>query len=465
MKKLLLLIITALMLLFFVACNTTPSNGNNEGKDPTPPDSSENGENTPPNAEPETYLLKTTSKTDEYGNAGTYTEINSKYSAGENIDLVATVNPGYNFVGWFINDVCVSEDLKYTFTMKSSKVEIEARYNYFTVRTFSNSNAYDMAGTYTVLNNKKASVGEEVKLEATVNAGYNFEGWFINNVCVSEDMTYSFVMKENNVILEARWSYYTVSVYSYTDDHGTAGSFTRMDNVKTSSGETVTLNATVADGYNFEGWYIDDVCVGTELTYQFVMGKAHKSIRAEYSCYTLTTNGYMDKSWNEILTENAGTITKYDNKPISNGKKVTLTATLGEGFTFKGWFIAGICVCKDLEYTYTMTKESVVIDALYTYYTVETGAMEFLGEIEPDGRFPGYFDFNEFEDFMGTYTEHHKTLVRVGDTVTLTAAAKAGYEFIGWKRGEVLISTLSTYSFVMEETDEFIEAVFVYTGK
>ena len=219
MKKLLPLIVTALMLLLLVACDNTPSNVNN-------------GENTSPNQQPTTYLLKTYSLTDEYGNAGTYTEINTKYSAGENIELEATVKSGYNFVGWFINGTCVSEDLKYTFTMKPNNIEMEARYNYFTVRTSSYSDDYEKAGTYTKLKSKKISVGEQVKVEATVNDGYNFEGWFINNVCVSEELTYSFVMKEKDVDLEARWSYYTITVSSSTDEQGTAGTYPKKNKEK-----------------------------------------------------------------------------------------------------------------------------------------------------------------------------------------------------------------------------------------
>lgn len=200
MKKLLLLIAAALILLLLVACNRTPSNSDNRENDITPSNYADSSDTTLPDNQPAKYLLKTYSSTDEYGNAGTYTEINAKYSVDENIELEATVKSGYNFVGWFINGTCVSEDLKYTFTMKADNIEIEARYDYFTVLTSSYSDDYEKAGTYTKLKSKKISVGEQVTVEATVNGGYNFEGWFINDVCVSEKLTYSFVMKEKMLI-------------------------------------------------------------------------------------------------------------------------------------------------------------------------------------------------------------------------------------------------------------------------
>ena len=443
------------------------------------------------------------------------------------MELEATVKPGYNFVGWFINGTCVSEDLKYTFAMKSSNIEIEARYNYFTVLTSSYSDDYEKAGTYTELKSKKISVGEQVTVEATVNAGYNFEGWFINNVCVSEELTYSFVMKGKDVDLEARWSYYTVSVNSYTDEQGTAGTFTRKtdekisigetvtltatvnkgfnfegwyvdgnhigsdfeynfimkdenvdieavysyysitveswsdeqgmagtypkkDNERISAGETVTLTATVADGYNFEGWYIDGVCVCSKLTYQFVMEKANKTISAEYSYYTITSNGYLSKWGYGNLEDVQGTYTKYDYKKVSIGDKVVFVATAGDGYTFEGWYLNDVCVCKDLEYTYTMEKRNVEIVALYTYYTVST---------EVSYYHDGWTDY-DIDDIVGTFTKYDEKKIRVGDIVTLTANVKAGYRFLGWQHNGTTVSEDLSYSFVMGREDETYVALF-----
>ena len=482
---------------------------------------------TSPDNKPTTYQLKTYSSTDEYGNAGTYTEINDQYSAGETVELEATVNSGYNFVGWFINGTCVSEDLKYTYTTKSNKVNIEARWSCYTVDTYSDSDDYEKAGTYTELKGKKISIGEQVTVEATVNTGYNFVGWFINGTCVSEDLKYTFTMKNKDVNLEARWSYYTVSVYSNTDEQGTAGTFTKKtdekirvgetvtltatvnkgfnfegwyvdgnlvssdfeysftmqdrsayveavysyysitveswsdeqgmagtypkkDNEKISAGEVVTLTATVADGYNFEGWYIDGVCVCSDLTYQFIMEKTNKTINAEYSYYTITTNAYLNKwSGNYQFVEVMGSYTKYDCEKISNGQEIKLVATVGDGYTFKGWYINDVCVCDELEYTYTMTKENVEIVALYTYYTISTEAYLDCG---------GWGD--SFEENMGTYTQYYEKKIRVGETVTLTATTKPGYRFLGWKHWDTIICEDLTYTFVMGTSDETYVAVF-----
>lgn len=461
MKKTVSLILTVFMLVLLVACNHKSNDIINSDTSSIPTDSTNNITSTNkednnvtfPDDSPAPYTLKTYSVTDEYGNAGTYTEINTQYHAGDIVKLEATVSPGYNFVGWFINDTCVSEELTYNFKMKASNIEIEARYAYYTISTFSYSNDYENAGIYTELKNKKISVGEQVTVEATVNTGYNFEGWFINDVCVSEELTYSFVMKEKDVDLEARWSYYTVTVECYTNNEGMAGTYTKMDNQKFTAGSTVTLNATVADGYNFEGWYIDDICVCKELTYQFVMEKSNQNICVEYSCYTFSSYGIVAKSgWldDTPIESTIGTCTPYDCKKITAGESIKLIATVCNGYTFEGWYLGDICVSTDYEYTYIMTKSDVEIVARFTYFTLDVYATELD---------TGIVDYSNDRGDVSVYNEEK---VQAGTTVTLTAQPKKGYRFIGWEHGHwgIIVSTENTYTFVMQSTDDCYVAVF-----
>lgn len=319
----------------------------------------------------------------------------------------------------------------------------------YLLKTYSTTNEYGNAGTYTEINSNY-SVGETVELKATVTPGYNFEGWFINDICVCKELLYSFTTKNESIELEARWSYYTVTVESNSDEYGNAGTYTKKNRDKISVGENVTLTATVADGYNFEGWYIDGICVCAELTYRFVMGNEDKVINAKYSYYTLTTDGCINKwSYKSRLEDDAGTYTKYNEEKISNGEVVTLVATLGDGYTFKGWYIRNVCVSTDLEYTYTMTRQNVMLEARYTYYTLTVEAY-----LEHGNYYSG------FEANMGSYTQYDEEKIRVGETVTLIATEKEGYEFLGWKHGNTIVSEELIYTFTMVEKDDTYKAIF-----
>ncbi len=436
MKKLLPLTLTALLL---VACSKTPDT--HAPIDTVPPSSTNAPSNVGTEAPSPSYTLKTYSLTDEYGNAGTYSEISKQYHSGDVIELEATVNAGYNFVGWFINDACVSNDLQFAFTMKANPVEIEARYNYYTVQTVSHTDDYEKAGTYTALDNKKISIGEQVTVEATVNDGYNFEGWYRDDVCVSEDLSYSFTMKAQNIELEARWNYYSVTVESWSDEQGTAGTYTKMADVKVSVGEPVTLTATVNEGFNFDGWYVNDNLVSTELEYSFTMKPQNVYAVPMYSFYTVFVDSWSDEQGT------AGTYSKMQNQKISAGDTVTLTATVNDGFNFEGWYMNDVCVCEDLTYSFTMENKNIELEAKFSSYTVTA-----------------YSDSN-LEGTIGTYTQINDKKVSAGDTITLIAEPAQGCNFEGWYIwtdwwNSICVCEDIEYTFEMSKEDLKIEARF-----
>ncbi len=309
------------------------------------------------------YYVTTNSSSDMAGTAGTYTAYKRRqFNVGDTVVLEATVKDGYNFEGWYTtqnwNRVCLSKDLRYEYIMKAEDITIEAVYSYYTV-SVGGWTEYNQAGTFTEKHEEKISVGDTVTLTATVNKGYNFDGWFREGNCLSENLTYTFEMKAESIEIEARYSSYILNVTSGSDEYGLAGTYTKIENVKTSIGEKVTLSATVNEGYNFEGWYRDGICLSKDLTYIFEMTAEDAYIDVEYSFYTLTVD-----SWSDEYGV-AGTYTKKEEEKISVGETVTLTATVNQGYVFDGWFRDGICLSKDLTYTFEMEDENIYIDACW----------------------------------------------------------------------------------------------------
>ena len=364
-----------------------------------------------------TCTVNTYSNTDNYGQAGEFTLLTNKMlNIGDRIELSATVNDGYNFEGWYMNGGLVSTEKEFTLTV-TANVRVEARYNYYTVTTMSYSDREGLAGTYTELNAKKVSVGNTVTVTATVNDGYNFEGWYINGECVSNELEYTLKMRAQNASLEARYSSYTVTTDGNTFE-GNAGSFTQLDHKKYSVGSTVTLVATVNDGYNFEGWYINYECVSNELEYTMEMKADDVVIEARYSCYTVTTDG-------RTFEGMAGSFTQLERKPYSIGSTVTLVATVSDGYTFEGWHINGVRVSDELEYSFEMTAEDIYVEAIYECYTLTTSGITYKG----DGQ------------MGGTFTLYQDKKIAAGTSITLVATVQEGFNFVGWFVDDELIST------------------------
>ena len=323
------------------------------------------------------YTISTYSNTDDSGLAGTYTMLNNQKKAdGSSVELVATVNDGYNFDGWYINGTRVSADLTYTYDMGKESVSIEARYSAYTMTTVTEGNVANVAGSYTKLNSKKIAVGEDVTLTATVNDGYNFEGWFVDGVCVSRGLTYTYTMERENVTVCAKYSSYTVNTiakeqdaYGKIQEGFAAGNYTSYVNKKVSCGQEVTLTATVNDGYNFVGWFVNGTCVSTELEYKFTMDKEDVTVTAMYSYYCLTTRA-MDTSdrYSRYDFENASLyIDKvYTDEKICVGQTVTVTAYDIQEYKFIGWYSGNsVLLCTDKTFTFEMPNDNMTLKAWY----------------------------------------------------------------------------------------------------
>ncbi|MBR6530574.1 MAG: InlB B-repeat-containing protein, partial [Clostridia bacterium] len=325
-----------------------------------------------------------------------------KYQSGQTARLSATAATGYSLDGWYVNGAKVGNQTTYRFTV-TEDTHVEARFkaNTFTVAVSATpTEGGTVTGGGTLNQNSTAT------LVATPNEGYNFVKWTDKEgATVSSDATFSFTVEgdvEYVAVFEKK--VYTVTVTS--DENGTAiggGSFEH--------GLTATLVATPNEGYSFVGWFKGGALVSTEKSYTFTVTEA-----ADYTA-SFSINKYTVKVNSAYgVVEGAGV---YD-----HGATVTLTVvSTNEGFKFISWKKSGTTVSTESTYTFTAT-ENVTITAFYEIktYNVTTTA-------QPGGQAAGAGNYNH------------------GTTVTLTATALEGYNFLGWFDGETLVNSNSSFSF------------------
>ena len=115
-----------------------------------------------------------------------------------------------------------------------------------------------------------------------------------------------------------------------------------------------------------------------------------------YSTLTITKNNSA-----------AGTVTSYKDTKVTAGEQITLVATTNEGYTFVGWYKGEEELSKNLIFEYTMTKETVTIEARWCKVTLKSA--------------------NASAGSVGGLDSTYK----VGDKVTITATANKGYTFVG----------------------------------
>ena len=364
------------------------------------------------------YYTVTVTKNDYYaGQVNNYNQ--TKVAVGAIIELSATTNDGYNFLGWYDNeDNLITSDTKYSFIMEKKNVHFIAKWDSYTVLTTKND---DSAGHTNYEYKTKVCVNEQVTLKATTNEGYNFLGWYDSqNNLVSNNTEYSFIMQKENYNFIAKWDYYTVTTNKADYYEGAINSFNQK---KISVGKEVSLIATTNDGYNFLGWYDESgKLVSDKATYTFTMQRKNINFTAKWDYFTVTT---------KKADNNSGAISDYNNKKISVGKEVVLTATTYNGYNFLGWYDEkGSLVSDEETYTFTMQRKNVNLTAKWDYYTVTT---------------------NKADYYAGAITSFNQKKISVGKEVSLIATTNDGYNFLGWyDESGKLVSDKATYTFTMQ---------------
>ena len=272
---------------------------------------------------------------------------------------------------------------------------------------------------------KSYTTGDTVFLTADIADGYTFDGWFVGDVLVSENFSYSFEMPDENVTLEARCHLVKYTVEIEADDGITISGL--LDSYAT--GDVVSITANLDEGLIFDGWYLGGELVATDLTYTFKLEKSDLTLEARLNVphYTVT------------VKEGVGFAVNGLKLSYVLGETVNIYATVDVGYKFLGWILNGAMISTDTKCTLDMSDESIILEPVCCkiYNLTAKANLEELGEITaPDTAYET-------------------------ETVTVIANANAGYEFIGWFAGDVLLSTDAQYTFVMPSADYDVTARFV----
>ena len=275
------------------------------------------------------------------------------YEYGEYATLTATPASGYEFKGWSdgfvepVHRVLVTSDATYTAYFKESIPQYTV-----TVSASDGGTAYigETPGTtHNTFNN-----GDSCTVHAVANDGFSFVNWTEDNVEVSTDVNYTFLVNGNRTLIanfeQEAPNQYTITVSA--SDGGTAyigetpGTLYDTFNI----GDSCTVHAVANDGFSFVNWTEDNVEVSTDVNYTFPV-KGNHTLVANFeqeapTQYTITVTA---------SPEEGGTVTGGNSYPA--GERVTVTATANEGYTFVNWTENGNEVSTNDSYTFTVDSD------------------------------------------------------------------------------------------------------------
>ena len=182
-------------------------------------------------------------------------------------------------------------------------------------------------------------------------------------------------------------------------------------------GQSCTVTATAATGYNFQKWTENGSQVSTNATYTFTVS-ANRNLVAVFQAGSYTISASASPS-------SGGTVSGAGS--YNYGQNCTLTATPATGYSFVKWTKNGTQVSTNASYTFAVTASgSYVAHFQANSYTISVSASPSSGGTVNGG---------------GTYT--------YGQSCTVHASANNGYTFSNWTVNGSQVSTSANYTFIV----------------
>ena len=335
------------------------------------------------------------------------------YPCGENVTVSAMPNEIYDFINWTNGSTIVSTNANYTFTT-TSDVTLVANFEIksYTVNLLANpTGSGDLSGGGDYVH------GDEVTISATPDTGYNFLNWTDGGTIVSIDASYQFTVT-GDVTLTANFELktYDITVSAQPAEGGTvSGGGTGINH-----GTKVSVNAFPNTGYDFINWTNGSTIVSTDAGYTFE-ATGNVTLVANFALKTYTVSVIETPTGSGVLSGGGS---------YTHGANVTVSATANIGYTFDYWAEDGANISDNASYTFTATESRSLIANFVSVYDIIVSANPLEG-----GTASG-----------GGYNISH------GTSVTVSAIANEGYDFVNWTVHDVEVSTNASYKFTVTET-------------
>lgn len=248
-------------------------------------------------------------------NAGTVSE-GDVYDYNDSVTLIATVNPGYTFNGWFFGEELVSADLEYTFNMPASDLSLEARFTANTNTPFT-VNHYKQKEDFTY-----PSVPDEIEASfGTTNTYTSIDDKHYLGY-TAKSFAQQIIKGDGSTVINI---YYTINYYTINVSANNPNPFVYGGGTVTYNKE-MTVYAVPWSGYTFNGWYEGNLKLSSNYNYTFNV-VAGASLVAHYTANTYTIT----------LDANGGTYDGESTYEVTFDDPFELPVVSKDSMIFAGW--------------------------------------------------------------------------------------------------------------------------------
>ncbi len=192
--------------------------------------------------------------------------------------------------------------------------------------------------------------GVSCTVTATANEGYDFINWTEGSTVVSTDAEYTFNVTANRTLV-ANFEEQVVETYTITATANPTNGGTVTGGGTFNQGESCTLTATPATGYNFVRWTKNGTQVSTNPSYTFTVTES-AAFEAHFEAQSFTITATADPT-------EGGTVT--GGGTYNYNASCTLRATPATGYVFVKWTKDGTEVGTSPRYTFTVTESAAFV--------------------------------------------------------------------------------------------------------
>lgn len=275
-------------------------------------------------------------------------------SQGGSVTLSAVPNKNYSFSGWVVNGNIVSTSTNYTISNVQSNMNVAAK---FAQRSVTVNAVANNANAGNVLGGGTVNYGGSTTLSAKAYSGYVFTGWVEGNTVVSRDASIKLenltVDRKLTAVFEKTSHTLTLAVYPQDTGKVEGGGTFEL-------GKGTTIKASPYDGYEFQGWKVNDQFVSYSREYKI------DKITQDYTCTAIfvkkNTPVYEISSG---VATTGGSISPSGKNNVAQGTNLTYTITPKAGFAILAVAVDGVQVGKVSSYTFTNVQGPHTISAAF----------------------------------------------------------------------------------------------------
>ena len=371
------------------------------------------------------------------GTGGSVAPTSARVEYGGEASSTATAATGYTFSGWS-NGVKTAK-LTVTNVTANATYAASFRINTYVITYAKETGIASVTPTSETVEHGANAVGST----AALTTGYNFDGWYNGATRVSTSLTYAPTAVKSNLSLTAKANIksYTISPSAYYRTTDGTGNYTAGTTGGTVSGGgsvnyggSITVTASAAAGYKFDGWYSAGASGGTLLSssasYEISGVTASMTVYARFTriYYTITYSA------GDYVASLSRTTERVAHGANAAGSTMTVNGTTAQySYGVNGWYSGSTRVTSSATYAPT----GVTANATYTAkgtrslrsYTVTYNKGSYISSVSRASESVSY----------GSNA--------AGSTATVMASnAQYTYRFDGWYNGSTRVSTSVTYA-------------------